>query len=138
MHTQGEPQQAKQPGFLDHSGLIFRVCALEVGNLVVALKVPDSGGHFVDQVFVVSDQKDGSLIALQRNVERVDRFEVEVVGRFVEHQARSVSAASACRKAVALLRRRKELRCACRRLRAEKASVPAGREFLRVDAPGSH
>ena len=31
-------------------------------------------------------QQHGSLIALQRNVERVDRFQVQVVGGFVEYQ----------------------------------------------------
>ena len=50
---------------LDRNRLVFLVGALEIGDLVVALKVPDAGGHLIDQVFVVRDQQHGSLIALQ-------------------------------------------------------------------------
>ena len=62
------------------------VCALEIGNPMIVLKVPDPGGDFVDQIVIVRDQQDCSLIALQCDVQRVDGFEVQVVGRFVQHQ----------------------------------------------------
>jgi len=35
--------------------LIVLVSALEIGDLVIALEVPDAGGHFVDQVMIVGD-----------------------------------------------------------------------------------
>ena len=54
--------------------------------VVVALEVPDAGGDFVDQIVIVSDQQHRALVRLQRDVERVDGFEVEVVRRFVEHE----------------------------------------------------
>ena len=41
---------------------------------------------FVDQVVVVGDEQDRALVALQGDVERVDGFEVEVVGGLVEDQ----------------------------------------------------
>src|SRR5208282_2913248 len=66
--------------------LVIFVSALEVGNFVVVLEVPDPGGNFVDQVMIVGDQKNRPLIALQRNIQSINRFQVEVVRGLVEHQ----------------------------------------------------
>ncbi len=73
-------------GRLGQNCLVLLVHTLEVGDLMVSLEVPNPGGHFIDQVFVMGDQKDCPLIALQGDVERVDRFEIKVVGRFIEDQ----------------------------------------------------
>ena len=65
--------------------LIFLVCALEILDLVI-VKVPDARGHFIDQIVVMRHQEHRALIALQRDVERVDGFKIKVVGGFVQHQ----------------------------------------------------
>lgn len=56
-------RQAKPDG-LRHHRLIFLVRALEIRDLMIAFEVPNSCGHFVNQVFVVRDQENGSVIAL--------------------------------------------------------------------------
>jgi hypothetical protein len=48
--------------------------------------MPDAGGDFFDEVVIVGDEQDGALVFLQRDVEGVDGFQVEVVGRLVEDQ----------------------------------------------------
>ena len=53
---------------------------------VAVVEVPHPRTHFFDQVLIVRHQEDRALEFLQRDIECVDRFEVEVVGRFVEHQ----------------------------------------------------
>ena len=60
----------------DGCRLVVLVSSLEVGDLVVALEVPDAGGNFVDQIMIVGDQKNRPLIALQGDVEGVDGFKV--------------------------------------------------------------
>src|ERR1051326_4696775 len=71
---------------LNYSGLVFLVFALEIGNTSVTLEVPNARRHFVNQILVMRDQQNRSLIALQSNVQRVDRFQVQVVGGFIQHQ----------------------------------------------------
>src|ERR1700690_1008063 len=56
------------PERLRHHRLILLVHALEVGDLVIALKVPDPRRHFVDQVFVMRDQKHRPMKLLERDV----------------------------------------------------------------------
>ena len=51
-----------------------------------AVEVPDSGGDFFQQIVIVRDQEQRSLVLLQRDIQRVDGFQIEVVGRLVEHQ----------------------------------------------------
>src|ERR1700730_13993246 len=53
---------------------------------MITLKVPDSGGHFINQVFVVRNQEYCPLIALQRDVKRVDGLEIQVVRGFIEDE----------------------------------------------------
>ena len=71
--------------------LLLRVCqillvrAFEVLDLP-ALEMPDARGDFVDDVVVVGYQQDRAFIFLQGDVERVDGFQVQVIGRLVEHQ----------------------------------------------------
>ncbi len=48
--------------------------------------MPDAGGRFVEEVFVVGDEDDSAVELLQGLVEGVDRFEIQVVGGFVEDQ----------------------------------------------------
>ena len=60
----------------DGCRLVVLISSLEVGDLVVALEVPDAGGDFVDQIMIVGDQKNRPLIALQGDVEGVDGFKV--------------------------------------------------------------
>src|SRR5215469_17041061 len=66
------------PDLRQHRLVLF-VGALEIGELVIALKVPDSCGYFVNQVFVVRNQQNGPRIALQSNVQRIDGLEIQVV-----------------------------------------------------------
>ena len=54
--------------------------------MLAVFEDPQAGGDFVDEVVVVGDQQDGAFITLQRDVERVDGFEIEVVGRLVEDE----------------------------------------------------
>src|SRR5258708_27139845 len=72
--------------FLSENGLVFTVCSLEIGDFMGALEVPDSGRDFINQILVMRDQQYCSGIALQGNVEGVDRFEIQMVGRLVEHE----------------------------------------------------
>jgi hypothetical protein len=51
-------------GVSNRNRLVLHVCALEVGDLMASLKVPDTRGDFVNQVFVVSTQQHRPLIAL--------------------------------------------------------------------------
>src|SRR5882762_2049109 len=71
---------------LDSDGLILRVHTPEVGDLVVVLEVPNAGGDFVDQIVIVRYDQHRSWITLQSNVERVDRFEIQVVRGLVENE----------------------------------------------------
>src|SRR5882724_13721403 len=64
--------------------LVLLVRAFEVSDLMVAFEVPDPGGDFIDQVFVMRDEKHRSRITLESDVKSVDRLEIQVVGRFVE------------------------------------------------------
>jgi hypothetical protein len=48
--------------------------------------VPDARGDFVDDVVVVGDEQNCAVVTLESDVERVDGFEVEVVGWLVENQ----------------------------------------------------
>src|SRR4051812_39884748 len=63
----------------------FFVSAFEIGDLA-RLELPDTRADFFDEVLVVRDEQDRSLELLQRDVQRVDRLEIEVVGRFVEDE----------------------------------------------------
>jgi|CZKS01.1.fsa_nt_gi hypothetical protein len=57
--------------------------------------MPDASGHFFHHIVIVRDQQDGSGGLLKNNVQRVDRFQIQVVRwlvqqqevRFLEHQA---------------------------------------------------
>src|ERR1700675_2400541 len=65
---------------LGENGLVLAICAFEIGDFMGALEVPDSGRDFINQILVMRDQQHRSRIALQRNVEGVDRFEIQWVG----------------------------------------------------------
>src|ERR1700724_292458 len=71
-------------GWLSENGLIFAICPFEIRDFMGALEVPDSGRDFINQIFVMRDQQHRSRIALQRNVEGVDRFEIQMFVRLVE------------------------------------------------------
>ena len=51
------------------------VRAPEIVN-VTMIEVPDARGDFVEKVVVVCDEEDGAVVFLQRDIERVDGFEV--------------------------------------------------------------
>src|ERR1700730_6057149 len=71
---------------LDHRRLVLLVRALEIRDRVASLEMPNPGGDFVDQVLVMRNQEYGSLITLQGNVESIDRFQIEMVRRFVQYE----------------------------------------------------
>src|SRR6266480_4170325 len=66
-------------------GNVFFIRTFEVLDLA-ALEMPNARGHFVDDVVVVRHEQHRPVVPLQRYVQRVDRFQVEGVGRLVEHQ----------------------------------------------------
>ena len=55
-------------------------------SILSDLEMPDARGHFVDHVVVVGDEQDRAVVFLQRDIQRVDGLEVEVIGGLVEHQ----------------------------------------------------
>src|SRR5215467_7805045 len=61
------------------------VGSLEVLQAVV-LEIPDSSGHFIDHIVIVSYEEQGARITLKRDIEGVDRFQIEMVGWFVQYQ----------------------------------------------------
>src|SRR6266851_2531427 len=69
-----------------HCRLIVLVRPFEVRDLVVALKMPDSRCHLVYQIVIVGHQQHRTVKTLQRNIQRVDRFQIQMVRRLVEHQ----------------------------------------------------
>ncbi len=48
--------------------------------------MPDARRHFVDEIVVMGDEQHRTLVVLQRDVQRIDGFEVEVVGWLVERK----------------------------------------------------
>ena len=52
----------------------------------VAFRHDDGGGDAIEEVAVVADQQHGAGIIGQHFLEHVEGFEVEIVGRLVEHQ----------------------------------------------------
>src|SRR5882757_3962553 len=63
----------------------FFVGAFEVVDFAL-VEVPDAGGYFVDYVVIVGHKENGAVVALERDVQGVDGFEVQMVGGFVEDQ----------------------------------------------------
>ncbi len=72
-------------GFLFDVGEVIGVGAFEILDAAV-FEIPDARGDFVDHVVVVRDEQHGAIVFLQRDIQRVDGFEVEVVRGLVEHQ----------------------------------------------------
>lgn len=54
-----------------HGRLILLIRAFEIFDLVI-VKVPDARSYFVDQIMIVGDEEDRSLVTLQRDIQRVD------------------------------------------------------------------
>ena len=54
--------------------------------MAVALGDQHLGGDVIEKGPVVAHQQQGALIALQRVFEQLERLDVKIVGRFVEHQ----------------------------------------------------
>ena len=72
-------------GFALGIGQEIFVGAFEVVDLALA-EMPDARGDFVEDVFVVGDKQNGAFVFLQGNVQGVDGFQVEVVGRLVKNK----------------------------------------------------
>ena len=65
--------------------LVLLIRAREI--LYFALvETPDACRHFIDEVFVVGHQQHRAFELLQRNVQRVDRFEIQMVRGLVKYQ----------------------------------------------------
>src|SRR5580698_3418696 len=64
---------------------VLFVWTLEVLNRSV-VEVPDARTHFFNQIVVMCHQQYSTFITLQRNIERIDRFEIKVVRRLIEDQ----------------------------------------------------
>ena len=52
----------------------------------VAVEQDRRGHQPVDEVTIVADQQDGSIVVGDDLLQQIQRFEVEVVGRLVQHQ----------------------------------------------------
>ena len=65
--------------------LPLRVRSLEIFNPIF-FEVPQTRRYFIDQIVIVGYQQHRSLVPLQRNIERVDGFEIEMVRGLVEDQ----------------------------------------------------
>src|SRR5205814_4758009 len=63
----------------------LRVSALEIFDPAM-FEVPYSGCHFVDHVMIMSDQEQGAGIPLQRDIQGIDGFQIQMVGRLVQNQ----------------------------------------------------
>src|SRR5664279_2073483 len=61
---------------------VLFVRTLEVFDSAV-LEVPDSRRNFVDQVVIVCHQQDRALVALNRDVQGIDGFQIKVICGFV-------------------------------------------------------
>src|SRR3984893_6318728 len=61
------------------------VSSLAIFDLAV-LEMPDAGSNFVEHIFVVGHQQHRTIIFLQRDVQSIDGFQVQVVRRLVQHQ----------------------------------------------------
>ncbi len=72
-------------GFAFLVGEEIGVGALEIVDVTV-VEVPDASGNFVEKIVVVGDEEDGAFVFLQRDVECVDGFEIEVIARLVEDE----------------------------------------------------
>ena len=73
------------PALLCVDRLQFFVRALEVFD-PIRRNTPDTRGRFFQQIVIVRDQEQRTRIFLQRDVESVDGFEIEVVGGLIEQQ----------------------------------------------------
>ena len=63
-----------------------RITAGIFGPPAVALGGDHARHNAVEEVAVVADQQDGAGIVVQQLLQQIQRFEVEIVGRLVEHQ----------------------------------------------------
>src|SRR5262249_28378404 len=61
------------------------VSSLEILQAVV-LEVPDSRSYFIDYVVIVSYEQQSTRITLKRDIEGVNRFQIEMVGWLVQYQ----------------------------------------------------
>ena len=52
----------------------------------VVVEIPDSRGYLIDHVVIVSYEQQGARITLKRDIEGVDRFQIEMVGWFVQYK----------------------------------------------------
>src|SRR5437868_12149908 len=64
---------------------VLIVGALEVFD-AAAIEAPDTRGDFFDQIVIMADQQDRAIVLLQRDVQGVDRFEIQVIRRVIEDQ----------------------------------------------------
>ena len=60
--------------------------AFKLAPARIALKGDGAGDHVIQKGAVVADQKHGSVVVLQQVFEQLQRVDVQVVGRLVEHQ----------------------------------------------------
>jgi len=72
-------------GFAFLVGKEIGVGAFEIVDVTV-VEVPDARGNFVEKIVVVGDEENSALVFLQRDVKRVDGFEIEVIARLVEDE----------------------------------------------------
>ena len=65
--------------------LPLRVRPLEILD-PICLEVPKPRRNFIDQIVIVRYKQHRTFISLERNIQRVDRFQIKVVRRLVENE----------------------------------------------------
>ena len=67
-------------------GLIIAPTAGIDRGLTIALHRHSGCGHAVKEIAVMADQKDRAVVIVQEFLQQIKRFDVQIVGRFVQHQ----------------------------------------------------
>ena len=98
----------------------------------VALRHHDRGHDPVEKIAVVADQKDGAGIVRDHFLQQIERFEIEVVGRLVEHQEGWTASPASWRAAAARARRRTARAPACAPARREQEILHVAHDVPRL------
>ncbi|MNL85236.1 hypothetical protein D3C87_2134840 [compost metagenome] len=62
------------------------ITANEGADLTVAFKDPAFGHRVINELTIVADQHHGALVAVDQLFQQLQRFNIQVVGRFIEDQ----------------------------------------------------
>src|SRR5690606_32342940 len=98
----------------------------------VAFEHDAAGNDIVEECTVVADQQQGALVIQQQFFEQFERFEIEVIGRFVEHQQVGGLTEQACQNQPVLFAARQGLDRLTQTLRCKQKVLQIGNHMARV------